>query len=421
MNRHRVQLLSPPPPLQSPTSSPSIAALRSKFSRIASQHEQLKIAFNHLNFQIRTGLHEAEDVFASLAIPLMKLVGLKTVEMAEEGKFSTIIIDNSSSYAQRNEIGSETVARSDGAYKIPNTGKFEEENYTAKAITVGKELMLKQKMQLMQLVHLLRQVEAQVKSSHNDILLTFNDNRASIQKIFQKAVACVSAVHEENNATSFLVLNLLKYIFEHVGAALGSVLHGVEVFMHDLTSNMCNPMVEYAKGLKAEVTSGSCLRLLTTVEEMGGIMRTRRLELEEARKKMRVAEESRLVALSKLKESEEFVRKMSTLRSFLSESNKASEEYPSQQKLACLEDCQGKDEKLLWELLKKKRKYKAPMSPLGAVGIFDMGSSGRNLKSMRVRPSIHTRRTSEMLSPQTPCMVPLIPLDSSPSMSRKNL
>nr|GMD09315.1 Cingulin like [Ipomoea batatas] len=354
MNRHRVQLLSPPPPLQSPTSSPCMAALRSKFSRIASQHEQLKIAFNHLNFQIRTGLHEAEDVFASLAIPLMKLVGLKTVEMAEEGKFSTIIIDNSSSYAQRNEIGSETVARSDGAYKIPNTGKFEEENYTAKAITVGKELMLKQKMQLMQLVHLLRQVEAQVKSSHNDILLTFNDNRASIQKIFQKAVACVSAVHEENNGTSFLVLNLLKYIFEHVGAALGSVLHGVEVFMHDLTSNMCNPMVEYAKGLKAEVTSGSCLRLLATVEEMGGVMRTRRLELEEARKKMR---------------------------------------------LACLEDCQGKDEKLLWELLKKKRKYKAPMSPLGAVGIFDMGSSGRNLKSMRVRPSIHTRRTSEMLSP----------------------
>lgn len=194
--------------------------------------------------------------------------------------------------------------------------------------------MLKQKMQLMQLVHLLRQAEAHVKSSHNDILQTFNDNRASIQQIFQQAVACVSAVHEQNNATSFLVLNLLKYIFEHVGAALGSVIHGVEVFMHDLTSNMCNPMVEYAKGLKAEMTSGSCLRLLATVEEMGGVMRTRRLELEEARKKMRVAEESRLAALSKLKESEEFVRKMSTLHSFLSESNEVCGEHPSQQK-AC--------------------------------------------------------------------------------------
>lgn len=45
---------------------------------------------------------EAEDVFASLAIPLMKLVGLKTVEMATEGRFTSFIIqtdtDSSSLY-----------------------------------------------------------------------------------------------------------------------------------------------------------------------------------------------------------------------------------------------------------------------------------------------------------------------------------
>lgn len=35
-------------------------------------------------------------MFASLAIPLIKLVGLKTKEMAEEGRFTTIIIDNHS-------------------------------------------------------------------------------------------------------------------------------------------------------------------------------------------------------------------------------------------------------------------------------------------------------------------------------------
>lgn len=35
-------------------------------------------------------------MFASLAIPMMKLVGLKTVEMAENGRFSTIIIDTDS-------------------------------------------------------------------------------------------------------------------------------------------------------------------------------------------------------------------------------------------------------------------------------------------------------------------------------------
>lgn len=36
---------------------------------------------------------KAEEVFSSLAIPMMKLVGLKTVEMAKEGRFSTFIID----------------------------------------------------------------------------------------------------------------------------------------------------------------------------------------------------------------------------------------------------------------------------------------------------------------------------------------
>lgn len=36
---------------------------------------------------------KAADVFESLANPLMKLVGLKTVEMAEEGKFSTVVVD----------------------------------------------------------------------------------------------------------------------------------------------------------------------------------------------------------------------------------------------------------------------------------------------------------------------------------------
>lgn len=43
---------------------------------------------------------KAEDVFTSLALPLMKLVGLKTVEMAEEGRFSTIITDTNRSHSQ---------------------------------------------------------------------------------------------------------------------------------------------------------------------------------------------------------------------------------------------------------------------------------------------------------------------------------
>ncbi|KAH7867376.1 hypothetical protein Vadar_032622 [Vaccinium darrowii] len=89
--------------------SPSTAELRSKLSRIFSRHEQMKLAFHHLKSQIKIGLLEAEDVFESLAIPLMRLVGLKTVEMAKEGRFSSIVtdMDANSEGSWRNESRSE--------------------------------------------------------------------------------------------------------------------------------------------------------------------------------------------------------------------------------------------------------------------------------------------------------------------------
>ncbi|KAJ0571079.1 hypothetical protein HanHA300_Chr05g0185441 [Helianthus annuus] len=78
--------------------SPSMAKLHLKLARIISRQDQLKISFNHLKSQIKIGLLEAEDVFSSLAVPLMKLVGLKTAEMAEEGRSSTIFMKICSNY-----------------------------------------------------------------------------------------------------------------------------------------------------------------------------------------------------------------------------------------------------------------------------------------------------------------------------------
>ncbi|EYU24530.1 hypothetical protein MIMGU_mgv1a0244071mg, partial [Erythranthe guttata] len=88
------------PPRFHAAASPSVDSVQIKLRRIVSSHEQLKIAFDQLHRQIRTGLLEAEDVFASLAIPLMNLVGLKTVEMAAEGRFSTVITSIDRSHSQ---------------------------------------------------------------------------------------------------------------------------------------------------------------------------------------------------------------------------------------------------------------------------------------------------------------------------------
>ncbi|MFQ6619290.1 hypothetical protein Gotur_000629 [Gossypium turneri] len=87
--------------------------------------------------------------------------------------------------------------------------------------------------------------------------------------------------------------------------------------MEDLAERMCNPMVEYVKGLRADLKIGTCARLLDTVDEMERCMRNGRIELEEARKKVRVAEEGRIKALCKLKETEEKVRKMKQYDEFI--------------------------------------------------------------------------------------------------------
>lgn len=52
-----------------------------------------------LAFQFVILFLKAADVFESLANPLMKLVGLKTVEMAEEGKINTVVFDYTHFYS----------------------------------------------------------------------------------------------------------------------------------------------------------------------------------------------------------------------------------------------------------------------------------------------------------------------------------
>ncbi|CAI9773688.1 unnamed protein product [Fraxinus pennsylvanica] len=411
---------------------PPIADLRLKILQIVSGHEQLKMAFNQLNSQIKDSLRETEDVFTSLALPLMKLVGLKTVEMAEEGRFSTIITDTNRSHSQGCWSGSgiEELIRSVSAIKkwdncannmesfhkprlgLSNTTyngmeqsgkKTQEESYTDRATTAGKELREKQKLQLMQLIHLLKQIEIQVNSSKNDILETLYVHQVSLKRFFHKAFTHVSAIHQSSrdNGMSLMMLTLLKASFDHVGAAVSSVEVGVDNLIRDLAEKMCNPMVEYVHALKGEFTTGTCTRLLTVVEEMDGAMRVRRLELQEARNRAVLAEKSRLELLRKLKESEEMVKKLKTHDIFLLEANRKPKENLIQQKcpkpLTVVED-QAKDDKLIWELLRNKRKHQMPDSPSGPKQLLGIGANDKNLKSTSTISSIScmvTRRQTK--------------------------
>ncbi|KAL1809831.1 hypothetical protein ACET3Z_026821 [Daucus carota] len=410
--------------------SPSMRQLRCKFTRIVCNHDELKIAFHQLKSQIESGLKEAEDVFRSLAIPLSKLVGLKTVEMAEEGRYSNFFM--TSDLQTQNCWGNN--GRTDSSEGSPSatdrvhqTHKFEED-FTTRATTAGKDLMQKQKFQLTQLVYLLKKIEAQVNSSQNEVSQNISDHQVSMQKYFEKAIRYVSTFYQSGqNYEAFLVtIQILKATFSRVHNVLGSVEGDVDNMMNKLATLMCNPMIEYVKGLKAEITSGTFPKLLTIVEEMVEANKDRRLELEEARMKLKGAEEWKIEALGRLQESEGRARKMKVQLGLLLESEKRSLnlERNTGKEFLCLREDQTKDEKLLWELLKKKRKYQPPDSPFAQTGFLCTGTSNTQRKLTNGRSLIHCkpikRSCVQGLNPQTPRLDYLIPLGSTPSTTTHN-
>lgn len=184
------------------------------------------------------------------------------------------------------------------------------ENYATKATVVGREILEKQQSQLIQLVHLLKQIETQVNCRHNDMLQALAKHRISLKEFFQKAIFGLSNLRRQNGDTFPITMKLLKALFDYMGSVFGSVETGVDDLMQDLAESMCNPMVDYVKGLKADMKMGACARLLTIVDEMDKTITSGRVELEEARKKIKFSEQGKIQALCKLKETEEKVKRM---------------------------------------------------------------------------------------------------------------
>ncbi|XVF11384.1 hypothetical protein REPUB_Repub08aG0023400 [Reevesia pubescens] len=404
------------------SASESTASIGVKLTRLVSQQEQVKIAFHQLKSQIKIGLAEAESVFASLANPLMKLVGLKVEEMAEEGRFTTIFVDGDFSPGfQRNGLTPESPVISPTAAggEWNNQIHRKVESSAAKARMVGKEFFEKQQTQLMQLVHLLRQVENRVNSHQDDILQSLDTQRDSLRKLFQKAIYFLSAFHSQNHDTFLVTLKLLQLIFNKTDAVLSSVEDGMQGLMQDLAEGMCKPMVEYAKGLKADLKIGTCARLLAIVDEMERSMRSGRIELEEAKKRVRVAEEGRIKAICKLKEAEEKVRRMNEYHEFLAEIQKGHIEHLVSRKFLGMEEAEANNNKLAWELQRKMRKFRTPGSPMEPKELLYFESNKKHHQSTRARPSFCHRSvigsTLQALGPEAPCQDSRIPVGLSPS------
>ncbi|XVF54793.1 hypothetical protein PTKIN_Ptkin05aG0210200 [Pterospermum kingtungense] len=414
-NRRRLQI----------SASESTAAIGDKLTRLVSQKEQVKIAYHQLKSQIKIGLAEAEAVFNSLAVPLMKLVGLKTEEMAEEGRVTTFLVDADSSprfhsngFTSESPLISVSPTADAGDWNFQN--HIKEKTCAAKAVIAGKEFYDKQQTQLMQLVQLLRQVETRVNSHQDDILQSLATQRDSLQKLFQKSIYFISAFHSQNHDTLLITLKLLQLIFDKTDAVLCSVEDGMQGLIEDLAEKMCSPMVEYVKGLKAEMKMGTCARLLAVVDEMERSMRSGRIELEEARKRARVAEEGRINALRKLKESEEKVRRMKEYNELLAEIQKENFEHLVSQKVISMEEDEAYNNKLARKLKGKMRKFRTPGSPMVPKEPLYFESNKHHHQSTRARSSFYQRPITwshlQALGLEIPCLdqIPLALSNSSP-------
>lgn len=63
-------------------------------------NNQLRFCSKLSRYNLDSPFSQVDDVFASLAIPLMRLVGLKKEEMDSEGRFSRVLISTDEQVAK---------------------------------------------------------------------------------------------------------------------------------------------------------------------------------------------------------------------------------------------------------------------------------------------------------------------------------
>ncbi|CAA7035124.1 unnamed protein product [Microthlaspi erraticum] len=380
--------------------------LRAKLATLVDRNTKVKMAYHQLQSQIAFGLVEAGEVFDSLAIPLMKLVGLKTSEMESEGRLSTFIFNTERSHMDPAQNGARPVDLNN------QTRRSKEESYAAKAESAGKEILYKHKGQLRQLVDMLRHIETQVNSHREDIVEMIDSRRNLFQEFIQKSLYYLSSAHSQNHDTFPATVKLLRVLFNHINEVLGSVDTGVNDLMQALAKNMCNPMTKYVGNLAAEIKLGPCAQLMNVVNEMERAHADTKRELQDARERIRLAEATKTEALSRLKKAEDQVQRMtSSARFLLPASQKKQAEYSITGKRTCTEGSREKEEKLLWDLLSKRRKQQEPESPMGPKELIRRADT-------KQKPLVYSRRMTRSqtrLSSQAASTDALIPLGFSPS------
>ncbi|XP_031487366.1 uncharacterized protein LOC116255632 isoform X2 [Nymphaea colorata] len=312
-----------------------MAGLRQKLDHVVRLHEESKSAFRILESHIKAGLLEAEEIFASLSVPLMRLVDLKSKEMAVEGRSCTIVVkDSVCKDAGKVASGAESESR--------RIAESEERRFN-------------------QLISFLRTTESTVNSHLEAIHQRLANRRSSLHKAHQAIVSRLANASQEAAASTplLLAINVQRATFRSFDGALLSVGGEVQSAICRMAEDVCRPLLGLAREMKADGVAEASRRLMAAVVEMEAVVTRRGVELEEARRRIQAEEEANRSARKRLADCEREVRNLRQkveaweqgfCRSFQDRVGGAAQHHAA-------EKHQFLDDKLLWQLLKDGQRH----------------------------------------------------------------
>ncbi|MCO5594311.1 hypothetical protein L7F22_048340 [Adiantum nelumboides] len=247
-------------------------------AKLCSAWQQLaasKECFRMLKQDLLQGMAEANDIFNSMSVPLVRLVGLKSQQLAEQGRQTSVCLSPpvQSEILQAyspSDLGSDNRKRGcseawQSALSIP------EEDLTAQAAQHVEEFSLLQKQQLRQLVGVVKAVEKLVRSQEEVITEKFQGCESYLVNLQQSSLVNFKSLHQQvldmrqqdsrvtyrlrvaeqsYQALMSLALKIQESGIDRVRKNLLDVKIEVEGMVNELASSMCKPVVSFLKELR---------------------------------------------------------------------------------------------------------------------------------------------------------------------------
>ncbi|KAI5067462.1 hypothetical protein GOP47_0017990 [Adiantum capillus-veneris] len=266
-------------------------------AKLCSAWQQLaasKECFHTLKQDLLKGMAEANDIFNSMSIPLVRLVGLKMQQLAEQGRQTSVCLSPPlqseilQAYSPPALCSDNRKRRCSEAWQ--SALSIPEDNLTVQAAHHVEEFSQLQKQQLRQLVGVVKMVEKLVRSQEETITEKFQDSESYLVNLQQSSLVNFKNLHQQvmdmrqqdshlayrlrvaeqsYQALMSLAVKIQESGIDKVRKNLLNVKIEVEGMVNELASSMCKPVVSFLKELRRDNDASMVvLKLQSLVAEM---------------------------------------------------------------------------------------------------------------------------------------------------------